>query len=113
MVMSKTVCHCIEPFRKRKRGLDGLSPLNEAHQSEIRSNIVAYLKEDLCAPGAQSSDRNVFVVNLTTKTLATKINDIWEMSNNIPSKIDVDRFHEQLDHLMKMNYLVIKLAHNP
>lgn len=64
-------------------------------------------------PGAQSSDRNVFVANLITKTLAAKINDIWETSNNIPSKIDVDRFHEQLDDLMKMNYLVMKLAHNP
>lgn len=59
MGVTKTVCRCRPPYTTCKGGItqDGTDCFDHDHWLEVRTNLGHYLAEDICVPGAKTTER--------------------------------------------------------
>lgn len=99
-----TVCYCISPGRRCKsRGLDKQHEhFDEAHWNEIKGNLEAYMRDDVCVPYA---DQAVAVDAELERNLFAYVSAIAEMRKTDPTSIDT--FAPVLTGLQRSNAFVL------
>ncbi|GLR55183.1 hypothetical protein KYK30_31350 [Shinella yambaruensis] len=87
MATTYAICYCISPVRRCKsRGVDKLHEhFDEAHWAEIKSNLEAYMRDDVCVPYANQS---VEVDAELEATLHTFVSTIAAMRETDPTSIE-------------------------
>lgn len=90
MGVTQTFCYCASPFGrcKTKTG-GGLEHFDDAHWSEVKTNLEAYLRDDVCVPYA---NQVISVDAELEKNLYAYVETIAEMRKTDPANMETGAF---------------------
>jgi len=92
-----TICYCIGPYRQcKRRSLTRNDFFDHDHWDEIKDNVLQYLDEEVCVPGAdmkQANEKNLLELLEEYVSLIAKMRRI-EVANVDKVQPLFDRMHE-------------------